>query len=146
MPEVKVLIPGYAKQTEGENWKASATTSLVKAEDLNIIVDPGVNRELLLKKLEKENLKTKDVDFVMMTHTHPDHNYLSGIFENAKALDDGLVYDEDKTYEHGGEVPGTELKIISTPGHNPFHASLVVPTEKGAVVVAGDVFWWKSDE
>lgn len=118
----------------------------MKAKGLNIIVDPGVNRELLLKKLKEENLETGDIDFVMMTHTHPDHNYLSGIFENAKALDDEIVYDEDKTYEHGGKVPGTNLKIISTPGHDPFHASLVVPTEEGTVVIAGDVFWWKDEE
>jgi len=69
---------------------------------------------------------------------------LSGIFPKAKALDDELVYDKDKEYEHGGKVPGTNLKILPTPGHEKSHGSLIVPTEKGTVVVAGDVWWWKT--
>lgn len=145
MAKVKVLIEGYAKKIEG-GWLASSTTTLVQEKGLNIIIDPGINRKLLLEKFLEEGLKTEDIDYVLMTHSHPDHNYLSAIFENAKALDDGLIYDNDKETEHNGKVPGTDLEILLTPGHEKFHASLVVPTEKGIVVVAGDVFWWGDDE
>lgn len=145
MAKFKVLIEGYAKKADG-GWSASSTTTLVQDQDLNIIVDPGINRQLLLQKLDEESINPEDIDFVLMTHTHPDHNYLSGIFSNAKALDNELVYDQDREYEHGRTVPGTDLQIISTPGHDPFHCSLVVSTEKGTVVVAGDVFWWKDGE
>lgn len=145
MAKVKVLIGGYAKKTK-DGWVASSTAVLVQERGLNIIVDPGINRKLLLGKLSSEGLKLEDIDFVLMTHFHPDHNYLSGIFSKAKALDEELVYDEDKEYEHGGKVPGTNLKIIPTPGHEKFHASLIVPTKKGIIVVAGDVFWWADEE
>jgi len=145
MAKVKVLIEGYAKKTK-EGWIASSITTLVQTAGLNIIIDPGINRSLILKKLKKEGLKTGNIDFVLMTHYHPDHNYLSAIFEKAKALDDELVWDEDKEYEHKGIIPGTDLKILPTPGHEEFHASLVVPTDKGIFVVAGDVFWWSDDE
>lgn len=145
MAKVKVLIEGYAKKTK-DGWLASSTTTLVQEGDLNIIVDPGINRKLLLKKLSQEELKTEDIDFVLMTHFHPDHNYLSAIFENAKVLDDELIYDEDREIEHEGKIPGTDLEILPTPGHEKFHASLVVPTIKGTVVVAGDVFWWSEEE
>ena len=145
MAKVKVLIEGYAKKTK-EGWIASSTTTLAQTAGLNIIIDPGINRSLLLKKLKKEGLKTGDIDFVLMTHYHPDHSYLSAIFEKAKALDDELVWDEDKEYEHKGIIPGIDLKILPTPGHEEFHASLVVPTDKGILVVAGDVFWWSDEE
>lgn len=40
----------------------------------------------------------------------------------------------------------TDLKIIQTPGHEKFHASLAVPTQEGVYVIAGDVFWWRDNE
>lgn len=143
MPKVKVLIQGYAT-TLKKGWIASSSTTLVQDGKINIIVDPGINRRKLLDALKREGLKPEDIDYILMTHYHPDHNYLSGIFPKAKALDDELVYDEDKEYEHGGKVPGTNLKILPTPGHEKSHGSLIVPTEKGIVVVAGDVWWWKT--
>jgi len=145
MTQVKTFIEGYAKKTAG-GWLASSTATLVQKNRLNIIVDPGINRALLLDKLAELNLSPQDIDYVLMTHFHPDHNYLSAIFENAKALDDELIYDNDKGTEHHGVVPGTNLKIIQTPGHEKFHASLVVPTQEGVYVIAGDVFWWSDNE
>ncbi len=145
MTKVKVLIEGYAKELKN-GWVSSSTTTLAQDNGLNIITDPGVNRKLLLKKLKQEGLKTSDIDYVFMSHCHPDHSILTGMFEKAKVLDNELIYDEDKEYEHGGRVPKTDLKIINTPGHDQFHASLVVKTSKGTVVVAGDVFWWNDSE
>lgn len=159
MAEVKVLIEGYAKEIKG-GWLASSTTTLIKPSfalqtkglrkgkkrGKNILVDPGTNRKLLLKKLEKEGLKPEDIDFVFMTHYHPDHNLLTGIFIKAKVLDDEMIYENDKQTNHEGIIPETDIRIIKTPGHEKFHGSLVVLTDKGVVVVAGDVFWWADNE
>jgi len=145
MVKVKVLIEGYAKETKG-GWLASSTTTLIESNGVKIIVDPGTNRILLLDNLKKENLTPKDIDLVFMTHYHPDHNLLSGIFTKARVLDDKLVYDKDKQTEHDGLIPETKIKIIKTPGHDQFHGSLVVDTAKGVVVIAGDVFWWADEE
>jgi len=41
MAKVKVLIEGYAKKTK-DGWLASSTATLIKDDDKNIIVDPGV--------------------------------------------------------------------------------------------------------
>jgi len=82
MAEVKVLIKGYARE-EGDSEFASSTTSLIKESGLNIIVDPGMNRKLLLEALKKENLSQKDINYVILTHYHLDHSLLAGIFENA---------------------------------------------------------------
>lgn len=148
MNKVQVLIEGYAKPTgKGDGWFASSTTTLITTEKgKKIIVDPGCNRKLLLEKLSELGLKPNDIDFVFMTHYHPDHNLLVGIFENATIFDDDMYYKNDEQDNHQGVIPGTDIKIIKTPGHEIFHGSLVVPTKNGVVVVGGDVFWWDDTE
>ncbi len=145
MAKVKVLIEGYAKEIKG-GWLASSTTTLIESSGKFILVDPGTNRGLLLEKLKLNNLTVSDINFVFMTHCHPDHNLLSGIFPNAKVLDDELIYENDSQVEHHGVIPGTDIRIISTPGHDQFHGSLIVPANEGTFVVAGDVFWWDDKE
>lgn len=146
MNKIKVLIEGYAKEIEN-GWVASSTVTLVQSDDKNIIVDPGCNRERLIEELAKNNLKPDDIDFVLLTHSHTDHALLAGVFGNAKVLTAGEeIYDGDKQTERGDKVPGTDLKIIQTPGHASEHCSLVVPTADGTYIVAGDVFWWMDDE
>ena len=145
MTKYKILIEGYAKELKN-GWKASSTTVLIEDCGKKVIVDPGINRSLLLESLRKEKLKISDIDIVFMTHFHPDHNYLSGIFEKAIALDDGIIYENDLETEYSEKIPGTDIEVLPTPGHESFHASLKFLTEKGIVVVAGDVFWWKGDE
>lgn len=145
MNKIKVLIQGYARQIES-GWLASSTVTLVQSNDKNIIVDPGCNRKKLIEELSNNNLKATDIDFVLLTHSHTNHTLLAGIFENAKVLNPEEIYDGDKQTEHNNKIPGTDLAIIQTPGHSPEHCSLIVPTENGTYVVAGDVFWWIDDE
>ncbi len=147
MAEIKVLIEGYAREDKDYEL-ASSTTTLIKDKDLKIIVDPGMNRELLLEELEKEDLSPKDIDYVILTHTHLDHCLLAGIFENAMILDNSDTYTFDgKIGEHEGKVPDTDIEIIKTPGHDQFHCSVLVNDNKlGKVVIASDVIWWADDE
>lgn len=145
MTEVKVLIEGYAREIK-DGWTANSSVTLVKSNDKNIIVDPGWNRSKLIDSLKIENLETKDIDYVFLTHNHPDHVLLAGIFENAKVVDELYIYFGDVITKHNGMIPGTDLKIIRTLGHMEEHCSLVVPTLQGTCVVAGDVFWWLDNE
>lgn len=145
MAEVKVLIRGYAKQI-GDGWLASSAVVLVQSNNKKVIVDPGCNRKKLIEELSRVNLKTTDIDFVLLTHGHTDHTLLAGIFENAKVLNPVEIYDNDKQIENKNEIPGTDLKIIQTPGHSFEHCSLIVDTKEGTYVVAGDVFWWMDNE
>lgn len=142
MVKVKVLIEGYDKKSSGCVWHASPTTTLIEDKRLNIIVDPGNDRKILLKRLKKEGLKFEDINYVLITHWHVDHFLLAGIFPKAKVLDGELIYDGEFAKKHKGVIPGTELKIISTPGHDSSDCSLIVPSEKGLVAVVGDLFWW----
>ena len=142
MNTVKVLIEGYAKINLDGTWDATCSTTLIDTGKLKIIMDPGCNRKLLLKALKNEGLKTGDIDYVFISHYHPDHCLLIGIFENATVFD-SIQYQKGpvggETPEH---LPETDIQIIKTPGHAPEHASLLVPTNKGKILVGADVFWW----
>jgi len=147
MAEVKILIQGYVKE-EGDVEFASPSTVLIQENNLNIIVDPGMNRKLLLESLKKKGLKTEDINYVILTHFHPDHCLLAGIFENAKVMDDDSFNSWDsKIEEHNGKIPNTSIKLIFTPGHDYFHSSVLVDDDKlGKVVISGDIFWWTDGE
>lgn len=146
MNEVKVLIEGYAKVNPDGTWDATCSTTLILTDNHTIIMDPGCNRQLLLQALHKEKLEVGDIDMVFISHYHPDHCVLVGIFENA------TVYDSVQWQNGpiGGEtppiLPDTDIQIIKTPGHTPDHASLLVTTSEGKVLVGADVFWWSEGE
>lgn len=145
MTKIKVLIKGYAKKTK-IGWLASSTTTLIEDSGKKIIVDPGINKELLLKKLQEERLALDDIDIVFMTHYHPDHVFLASVFEKAKVFDGDTTYKNDQEGSYEKKVPGTNLEVILTPGYAHEHASLLIKTAKGSVVIAGDVFWWTNEE
>lgn len=147
MAKIKVLIKGYAKEINKEEF-VSSTTTLIQDKGVRVVVDPGMDRGALLEGLLKEELKPEDIKFVIVTHTHLDHSLLAGIFENAKILDNSDSYSfNGKIGEHEGGVPNTDIEIIRTPGHDQFHCSVLVDTEDlGKVVIAGDVFWWVDEE
>ena len=145
MAKIEILVQGYVNK-EGEAERASSSAVLIQEKDINIIVDPGLAKEQLAAGLQKAGLKPEAINFVLLTHYHPDHAFGAAWFPQAKVIDDELIYDGDKMTPHDGFIPGTELAIMSTPGHAYEHCSLAVPTDQGMVVIAGDVFWWNDGE
>lgn len=147
MAEIKVLIEGYARQLE-KGWVASSTTCLIDAAGKRIVTDPGCNRAKLMSALAKEGLSTRDIDYVFLSHCHPDHTLLAGIFENAKFItfDSNLMYDKDLMLQFDKHILGKDVEIIETPGHVLEHLSLIVDTPRGKIAVAGDVVWWTEDQ
>jgi glyoxylase-like metal-dependent hydrolase (beta-lactamase superfamily II) len=145
MEEVKILIKGFAKEiTNG--WVASSTTTLIKLNDRSIIVDPGCNRKKLIDALTENKLKTTDIDYVLLTHNHTDHNLLAGIFENAKVVTNSEVYDDDYQVDYEGNIPELDIEILKTPGHSTDSISFKIKVDEKIYVIAGDVFWWMDNE
>ncbi|MDO8647269.1 MAG: MBL fold metallo-hydrolase [Candidatus Diapherotrites archaeon] len=145
MSELKVLIEGYARK-KGKMEFASPSTVLINDSGLKVIADPGANEKLLLKALSKEGLKPEGIDLVFLTHYHPDHLLNIGLFRGKKILDGNTIYCGEEITGFSGKIPGTKIKVIATPGHAHEHASLLVETKKGKVLVAGDVWWWADGE
>ncbi len=147
MLKIKILIEGYVKEIDGHEF-ASSTTTLIIDNNINIIIDPGMDRKLLLKALVENNLTTSDINYVILTHSHPDHTLLAGIFKNAKIINDSEIYHWDgKIEEYNSKILNTNIEIIKTPGHDTADYSVLVNTKKfGKVAIVGDVFWWSDTE
>jgi len=146
MAEVKILIEGYAKSTGEVSYKASSTTSLIKDSGKIILVDPGANKQVLVNALKKEGLKLEDINIVFLTHYHIDHILNIRLFTNHDIYDGDTIYKDDEEIEFSGKIPGTNIKIIPTPGHAHEHVSLLVETDKGKICIAGDLWWWENSQ
>ncbi len=150
MPEVKVLVEGTHEMDANEQVNIGATTTLIKS-NINIIVDPGsyVNKDKLVSALKKEGLETADIQAVILTHSHIDHTTNIFLFPQARiynrfkhgdykgqfqSINEGFVQRFDILHESIAEG----VKIIETTGHSIDHISVVIETELGKVVVAGD--------
>jgi len=148
MATVKVLVEGYAEKL-GRAWVASSTVCFITTDaGKRIITDPGCNRQKLLAALRKENVAPDDIDYVFLSHYHPDHTLLAGIFVKAKHItfDANLMYDNDRLFPFATHEMGQDIEIIETPGHVPEHISLLVNTAEGRVAIAGDAIWWLDNE
>ena len=145
MAEVKILVQGYAKEIDN-GWVASSSTTLIKLNNQNIIVDPGCNRKKLISALAENKLKTADIDFVLLTHNHTDHNLLAGIFENTKVVTNSEVYNNDYQVDYEGNIPKLDIEILKTPGHSTDSISFIVKDNGKVYVIAADVFWWYDEE
>ncbi len=55
MLAIKILVQGYAEEKKGVEF-ASSTATLIQEKNINIVVDPGMDRQSLLKGLKREKL------------------------------------------------------------------------------------------
>ena len=149
---------------EGDRWPNSI--HVIDHPEGCVLVDTGMIDST--PELEAEwgirfdaSLIPRDVVSVINTHLHFDHCGGNRLFagtpihvqraeREAARADDYTIRDwvefEGATYiEHDGEagiVPG--VRVVPTPGHTPGHQSVLVETDDGLIVVAGDVgYSWK---
>ena len=153
---------------EGERWPN--ILHVIDHPDGRILVDTGMIEST--PELDEEwsprlhpELIPRDVVCVINTHLHFDHCGGNRLFagvpihvqrsERELAREPGYTVPEWVEFEganyieHDGEaeiVPG--VRVLPTPGHTVGHQSVVVDTEDGVVVVAGDVAytWPQFDE
>ena len=147
MPKVDILLKGYNKEISEEFQKYASTTTLVRTEGFNMIVDPGTHqsKKEYTEALKKYNLTITDINFIFLTHEHLDHARDVALFTNAEVIDRWGFHkgDEHRFFEDDEYEIVSGIKRISTPGHGINHCSLLVETDKGIVCVAGDLWWYE---
>ncbi len=143
MIQIDILAVGdLQRDEEGNILKADSTSVLIRAPGHTIVVDPSTKylRPAVKTSFKQIGVFPKDVDMVVLTHTHSDH------VEN---LD---LYPKAKVYVHKGgktDIPGavvidedeyrlTEgVTLVHTPGHCTEEMSVFVDADRH-YVVAGD--------
>lgn len=90
-----------------------STVYLVKINDKNILIDTSseINKQPLIDDLMEVNLTPEDINIVILTHSHWDHNENTYLFTKAE------IFDSSNIENLENKVP--EFKIIKTPGHTP---------------------------
>jgi glyoxylase-like metal-dependent hydrolase (beta-lactamase superfamily II) len=153
MVKVKQLIVGNHKMLENGLLGISSTVTLIKT-DKNILVDTGSFKEKdnLIEALQKEGLTPKDIDIVILTHTHIDHCMNLHLFFNAKVYCKFLgKYPGQMHSIKQGVLQRTEIKdnvevaenvsLLLTPGHTNDSISVIVSDKKNKIVICGDAFY-----
>jgi N-acyl homoserine lactone hydrolase len=151
---------------EGERWPNSF--HVIEHPDGRVLVDTGMIDST--PALEEQwgvrfdpDAIPRDVVCVINTHLHFDHCGGNRLFPGvpihvqraeraaAKAphyIEEWVEFDGATYVEHDGEaeiLPG--VRVLPTPGHSPGHQSVLVETDDGLVVVAGDVgYTWREFE
>ena len=143
MIQLDILVVGdLERDADGNILKADSTSVLIRTPDHTIVVDPSTKymKPFLKTSFKQIGVFVKDVDTVVLTHTHRDH------IEN---LD---MFPKAKVYVHSGadvEIPGATVvdgdvfelckgvRLVHTPGHCPEEISVFVDADRH-YVVAGD--------
>ena len=113
-------------------------------------------------ELAAYGIELPDVTALANCHLHFDHSGHNGLFPGrpifAQAREWALVHEPDYTvpswidrpelrYEllDGETEVAPGIRLLPTPGHTPGHQSLVVATDEGTVVVAGQAVWTRAE-
>jgi glyoxylase-like metal-dependent hydrolase (beta-lactamase superfamily II) len=141
-----------------------ANTVVLKGRKL-VLIDPGIQDRLsdLMERMATDGLNPVDVEYIILTHSHPDH--LEAAPDFAEKFGSRLVIsrieyefmkDSAKVFFANYQFPGPEvifelqeegtlaasgleLKIFLTPGHSPGSISILWP--KGKLLLTGDLYF-----
>ncbi len=153
MATVKVLIKGHHSKNVENRPKIGSTVTLINGRK-NIIVDTGsfLDKDRLIRALERESLTPEDIEMVIITHLDLDHIVNTYLFKNAKIFCKfrGGEYPGQTHFPAEGCLERTDLlkkdlidkdvELMLTPGHAEDMVSVIVNTPEGNVVIAGDAF------
>lgn len=160
-PTYEVILSGYPG-TSNRGVLGWSSIVAVRAVPLTVLFDTGsaADRKGLLAGLARVGLEPVRVDVVVISHLHFDHASNAELFPNSKVI----VHETEIDYAlcHGAtdlglsawltsglmsmapQIVAEELelspgvRIINTPGHTAGHISLMIESEEGVVVLAGD--------
>lgn len=144
---VHVLVEGYSRWVSPIEHHAVASVTLLCGR-YNILVDTGGphNGDEVLQGVLAVGVSPEQVDFVVITHPHPDHSGNINLFPNAQVIMAHEIVRGPVFAIHNVFSTTTGLRldervhVVPTPGHSQYCVSVFVDTSVGRVVIAGDVF------
>lgn len=142
MVKLDILAVGnLERDDDGNILQAHSTSTLIRSGDRLIVVDTSSRylRPALKNSFRELGVFMKDVDTVILTHSHSDHIENLDLFPNAKVyLHAG---GEEVPFKHETVTEDIEIaegvKLVHTPGHTPDSMSVFVKADRN-YAVAGD--------
>lgn len=145
---IYILVEGYVRDN---GTSVQATVTLIQDGKINIVTDPGMTEDpnAITKALKKHNLTPDDIDFIAITHHHPDHTRNMGLFPKAILVDAWAKYENDSWIDipKAGYQISPNVKTIPSPGHSKVDITILVKNvaniEKNKLVTIGIChLWW----
>ncbi|PAV65201.1 hypothetical protein WR25_14525 [Diploscapter pachys] len=153
MVEVDQIIVGYCRDLGDNKCAATGSVTLIKDQGKNILVDCGDpwNGDQIKEGLEKNNLDPDQIDYLIITHGHSDHCGNMSMFKNSTILmaegvakcanNEYTCYDVENSYQISENVD-----VLYMDGHTDIDLAIIAKnTDKGTIVVAGDLIEDKND-
>ncbi|MDR0309377.1 MAG: MBL fold metallo-hydrolase [Candidatus Methanoplasma sp.] len=136
-----LAIGNFQRDAEGKVFDAHSSSVLIRTDERMIVVDTSTKymRPAIKTSFKQIGVLPKDVDTVVLTHSHYDHIGNNDMFESAEILvhpDEHGRVEGTKPLETDKELaPG--VRTLHTPGHTRGSVSVVVKADI-TYVVAGD--------
>jgi glyoxylase-like metal-dependent hydrolase (beta-lactamase superfamily II) len=141
--QVHILTTGYVRHASGGSRVAS-TVAYVRDGAIRLIIDPGmvVHRNDILGPLASLGESQGSITDVVISHHHPDHTLLAGLFPVARVHDFQAIYHGDLWIDQPAEGYhlSPSIQLIATPGHTPQDITTLVGTADD--IVAFTHLWW----
>lgn len=100
--KVKVLASG-----------SKGNSTLIRTNHINLLIDIGINYQYLVSELEKVNILPKELDGVLITHTHNDH--IKGLSSLVKKTNIKVYVLEEMVDELRKKIPTDNIFIYQEP-------------------------------
>lgn len=100
--KVKVLASG-----------SKGNSTLIRTDNINILIDMGITYQYLATELEKINLSPKDIKAILITHTHNDH--IKGLSSLVKKTNLRVYVLEEMVGELIKKIPSDNIFIYQEP-------------------------------
>ncbi len=136
-----LAVGSLIRDSDGSISEAHSTSTLIRADDVNIVVDTSSRQRRADVSTAFRQLKVlpKDVNIVVLTHTHSDHVGNIDMFPKAKLL----IHKGEKGDFRGAKFVDEDMeiakgvKLVHTPGHTKGSMSVFVEADR-RYVIAGD--------
>ena len=130
-----------------------STCTLVRGDDVCLVVDPGWPEQVLRAVLfYRAGLTPEQITHVFLTHLDPAHVGGTGLLAKARwlAYEEEIAYGKEQLQDEDALGPllarlnpapehiAQGIDIFPTPGHSPGHTSLMVNTPMATTFIAGD--------
>lgn len=136
-----LAIGDLTRDSDGRIIEANSTSTLIRTDEAIIVVDTSTEKMLpaIKTSMKQIGVLPKEVDYVVLTHSHSDHIGNIGFFPKAKVLiraeeaskvKGSVPLDSDRDLVKG-------VRLVHTPGHTKGSMSVFVDADMH-YVIAGD--------
>lgn len=139
MIKLDILAVGSLIREGDTVIEAHSTSTLIRTDDMNIIVDTSSRfmKPAIKTSLKQLKVLPEDIDAIVLTHAHRDHTENNDMFKKAS-----IYIRSEETFNGAVQIDSDtqlcrDVRMVHTPGHTQGSMSVFVNADR-RYVIAGD--------